>query len=72
MSRDTARSRARQAIRAAAGRLLDSHAGGTGPGSTPGTAAPGEYPASGPAYPNGTPTTDEPYYPPPTEGEVRR
>jgi uncharacterized protein YjbJ (UPF0337 family) len=37
-----------------------------------GTAAPGEYPASGPAYPNVTPTTDEPYYPPPTEGEVRR
>ncbi len=32
----------------------------------------GEYPASGPAYPNVTPTTDEPYYPPPTEGEVRR
>ncbi|MGH3338872.1 MAG: hypothetical protein ACRDPL_08605, partial [Propionibacteriaceae bacterium] len=37
-----------------------------------GTAAAGEYPASGPAYPNVTPTTDEPYYPPPTEGEVRR
>lgn len=37
-----------------------------------GTAAPGEYPASGPAYPNVTPTTDEPYYPPPTEGEARR
>src|SRR5688500_18492617 len=30
------------------------------------------YPTSGPAYPNVTPTTDEPYYPPPTEGEVRR
>jgi len=37
-----------------------------------GTAAPGDYAASGPAYPNVTPTTDEPYYPPPTEGEVRR
>ena len=34
--------------------------------------APSEYPASGPAYPNLTPTTDEPYYPPPVEGEVRR
>jgi hypothetical protein len=37
-----------------------------------GTAAPGEDPTSGPAYPNVTPTTDEPYYPPPTEGEARR
>ena len=37
-----------------------------------GTAAPGEYPTSGPAYPNVTPSTDEPYYPPPAEGEVRR
>lgn len=35
------------------------------------TAAPGEHPTSGPAYPNVTPTTDETYYPPP-EGEVRR
>jgi hypothetical protein len=37
-----------------------------------GTAAPGEYSTSGPAYPDVTPTTDEPYYPPPTEGEARR
>jgi hypothetical protein len=37
-----------------------------------GTAAPGEYPATGPAYPDVTPATDEPYYPPPAEGEVRR
>jgi hypothetical protein len=36
------------------------------------TTASSEYPATGPAYPNVTPTTDEPYYPPPTEGEVRR
>jgi hypothetical protein len=50
------------------------YAGGTAaPGQyAGGTAAPGEYPASGPAYPNVTPATDEPYYPPPTEGEVRR
>ena len=38
-----------------------------------GMPAPGqEYSATGPAYPNVTPTTDERYYPPPTEGEVRR
>jgi hypothetical protein len=37
-----------------------------------GTTASGEYSATGPAYPNVTPTTDEPYDPPPTEGEVRR
>jgi hypothetical protein len=37
-----------------------------------GTVAPGEYPATGPTYPDVTPATDEPYYPPPTEGEVRR
>jgi hypothetical protein len=37
-----------------------------------GAAAPGEYPTTGPAYPDVTPTTDERYYPPPTEGEVRR
>jgi hypothetical protein len=36
------------------------------------TTASAEYPATGAAYPNVTPTTDEPYYPPPTEGEVRR
>ena len=37
------------------------------------TTASDEYLATGPAYPNVTPTTDEPYYPPPTtEGEVRR
>jgi hypothetical protein len=51
------------------------YAGGTeAPGQYPagGTGAPGEYPTSGPAYPNVTPTTDEPYYPPPTEGEARR
>jgi hypothetical protein len=36
------------------------------------TTASAEYTATGPAYPNVTPTTDEPYYPPPTEGEVRR
>jgi hypothetical protein len=28
--------------------------------------------ATGTAYPNITPTTDEPYYPPPVEGEARR
>jgi hypothetical protein len=39
---------------------------------TDGPAAPGEYPTSGPAYPNVTPATDEPYYPPPAEGDVRR
>jgi hypothetical protein len=37
-----------------------------------GTTASAGYPATGPAYPNVTPTTDEPYYPPPTEGEARR
>jgi hypothetical protein len=37
-----------------------------------GTGAPGEYSGTGPAYPNVTPTTDETYYPPPAEGEVRR
>jgi hypothetical protein len=38
-----------------------------------GTAAPGEYPTTGPASPNVTPTTgDESYYPPPAEGEVRQ
>ena len=37
-----------------------------------GTTASAEYTATGPAYPDVTPTTDEPYYPPPTEGEVRR
>jgi hypothetical protein len=37
-----------------------------------GTTASAEYTATGPAYPNVTPTTDEPDYPPPTEGEVRR
>jgi len=37
-----------------------------------GTTASTEYPATGPAYPDVTPTTDEPYYPPPAEGEVRR
>jgi hypothetical protein len=37
-----------------------------------GTAASGEYSTTGPAYPDVTPTMDEPYYPPPTEGEVRR
>jgi hypothetical protein len=43
------------------------------PGQDPaGTAAPAEYPATGPAYPDVTPATDEPYYPPPAEGEVRR
>ena len=36
------------------------------------TTASAEYPGTGPSYPNVTPTTDEPYYPPPTEGEVRR
>ena len=29
-------------------------------------------PGTGPAYPSVPPTTDEPYYPPPTEGEARR
>jgi hypothetical protein len=42
------------------------------PGQYAGTAASGEYSTSGPAYPNVTPTSDEPYYPPPTEGEARR
>jgi hypothetical protein len=37
-----------------------------------GTVAPGEYPATGSANPDVTPATDEPYYPPPAEGEVRR
>jgi hypothetical protein len=37
-----------------------------------GTTASGEYSATGAADPNVTPTTDEPYYPPTTEGEVRR
>jgi hypothetical protein len=41
-----------------------------------GTGPTGTYPeagaATGTAYPNVTPTTDEPYYPPPVEGEVRR
>jgi hypothetical protein len=37
-----------------------------------GTGAPGDYSGTGPAYPNVTPTTDETYYPPPAEGEVRR
>jgi hypothetical protein len=37
-----------------------------------GTVAPGEYPATGPSYPDVTPATDEPYYPPPAEGEERR
>jgi vacuolar-type H+-ATPase subunit H len=37
-----------------------------------GPAAPGEYPATGPTHPDVTPATDEPYYPPPAEGEVRR
>jgi hypothetical protein len=32
----------------------------------------GAGPATSTAYPNVTPTTDEPYYPPPVEGEVRR
>ncbi|HET9301758.1 MAG TPA: hypothetical protein VFO20_03190 [Propionibacteriaceae bacterium] len=36
-----------------------------------GTAAPGDYPTTGPSYPDVTPTSDESYYPPP-EGEVRR
>jgi hypothetical protein len=40
--------------------------------SSAGPAAPGEFPATGPAYPDVTPATDEPYYPPPAEGEVRR
>jgi hypothetical protein len=37
-----------------------------------GTTASDEYLSTGPAYPNVTPTAEEPYYPPPTEGEVRR
>ena len=54
----------------------------TGQYPAAGTAAPGQYPAAGAAaaepagtgtaYPNVTPTTDEAYYPPPAEGEVRR
>jgi hypothetical protein len=39
---------------------------------SPAPAAPGEYPATGPSYPDVTPATDEPYYPPPAEGQVRR
>jgi hypothetical protein len=31
-----------------------------------------EYPSAGPVYPDVAPTTEEPYYPPPAEGEVRR
>ena len=59
---------------------------GTGPTGTfpdTGMATPGQYPtegtavpeqpgATGTAYPNVTPTSDETYYPPPAEGEVRR
>jgi hypothetical protein len=37
-----------------------------------GTVASGDAPATGPSYPDVTPATDEPYYPPPAEGEVRR
>jgi hypothetical protein len=37
-----------------------------------GPAAPAEYPATGPTYPDVTPATDEPYYPPPAEGQARR
>jgi hypothetical protein len=40
--------------------------------SAGGTAVPGEYPTSGPAYPDVTPTSDQTYYPPPAEGEVNR
>jgi hypothetical protein len=39
---------------------------------TAGTAAPDQPGATGTAYPNVTPTSDESYYPPPIEGEVRR
>jgi hypothetical protein len=39
---------------------------------TSGTAAPDQPGATGTAYPNVTPTSDESYYPPPMEGEVRR
>lgn len=39
---------------------------------TAGTAAPDQPGATGTAYPNVTPTSDESYYPPPMEGEVRR
>jgi hypothetical protein len=39
---------------------------------TAGTAAPDQPGATGTAYPNVTPTSDETYYPPPMEGEVRR
>ena len=39
---------------------------------TEGTAAPDQPGATGTAYPNVTPTSDETYYPPPAEGEVRR
>jgi len=46
--------------------------GGTASQYAAGTTASVEDTAAGPAYPNVTPTTDEPYYPPPTEGEVRR
>jgi hypothetical protein len=41
------------------------------PGQDPARTA-AEYPATSPAYPDVTPATDEPYYPPPAEGEVRR
>ncbi|HEX5384087.1 MAG TPA: hypothetical protein VFW54_05560 [Propionibacteriaceae bacterium] len=39
---------------------------------TAGTAGPDQPGATGTAYPNVTPTSDESYYPPPAEGEVRR
>ena len=39
---------------------------------TAGTAAPDQPGATGTAYPNVTPTSDETHYPPPMEGEVRR
>jgi hypothetical protein len=58
-------------------------AGPTGTYPDTGVATPGQYPTSGTAvpeppgatgtsYPNVTPTSDETYYPPPAEGEVRR
>jgi hypothetical protein len=40
--------------------------------STADTEVQQQYPSTGPVYPDVAPTTEEPYYPPPAEGEVRR
>ena len=57
---------------ASTGRYPDTGTGATGQYPTSGAAVPEQPGATGSAYPNVTPTTDEPYYPPPVEGEVPR